>query len=81
LTTVFVCSDVPDAMFVSAQEASNCSDGLKQTNAFPTVSIGHIHLLIYKRAEGHNGGARREGLCWITACSYMTISSGIKNYV
>lgn len=34
LITVFVCSDVPDAMFVSAHDASNCNDGLKQTNGF-----------------------------------------------
>jgi hypothetical protein len=47
LTTVSVCSDVPDAMFVSAQDASNCSDGLKETNVFPTMSRRHIHLYIY----------------------------------
>lgn len=27
-TTAWVCSDVPDAMLVKAQHASNCSEGL-----------------------------------------------------
>lgn len=30
LITTCVCSDVPEAMFVSAQQASNCSNVLKQ---------------------------------------------------
>jgi len=47
LTTVFVCSDVPDAMFVSAHEASNCNDGLEHTNGFLNyVSLEHKHACI-----------------------------------
>jgi hypothetical protein len=30
LTTAWVCAEVPDAMFVNAQAASNCKAGLKQ---------------------------------------------------
>ena len=29
-TTALVCSEVPDAILVSAQAASNCNGGLKQ---------------------------------------------------
>lgn len=29
-TTAWVCSEVPDAMLVSAQAASNCRDGLSR---------------------------------------------------
>lgn len=58
-TTLLVCSDVPDAMFVSTHEASNCKDGLKHTNGFPStiwvqqtqgrrVTNGMDAIIVYK---------------------------------
>lgn len=52
-TTLFVCSEVPDAILVSAQAASNCNDGFVSSSKQFT-SIGRMPLLI----RGSMGGLR-----------------------
>jgi len=50
-TTVFVCSDVPDAMLVSAHEASNCKEGLSKWDRNST-HLGTIPALIMASIGG-----------------------------
>lgn len=52
-TTLLVCSEVPDAIFVNAHAASNCSDGLLSSSRHDT-SMGKMPLFI----KGSIGGLR-----------------------
>jgi hypothetical protein len=65
LTTVFVCSDVPDAIFVSTQDASNCNDGLKQTNGLLSAIYQysmHIHAFMVEKSDITGMDARKHAI-------------------
>lgn len=48
-TTACVCSEVPEAMLVKAQAASNCKDGLQDKRA--KVQLSDFYILLFWKEQ------------------------------